>query len=366
MRNEMEGIEMTLRYRRAVLILIPVLIASACGKAGTQAARAVPVTVTIVQAGQITEEVYAPSRLEGAEEALIYPALGGRVLEVLVSEGDSVTSGDRLVRLATDTQISAGASAAQAGVAAARANETNASRTLERLQSLFEAGGVSQQELDGATAMYETARAGLQQAYAGAMQAGSVADNSFITAPFDGRVGRIWAREGNAVGGGPVISISNSSGLVARVLLPERYLPLLTPGLPAYVSITAYDGESFPGLVTAASRSVDPVSGLVPVEISFDNAEGRISPGMTGRVAVAVDTHEGALALPEIAFRRTAEGLDLVVARSGIARVVPVTAGISSRGMVEVTSGLSAGDSVIVEGQFRIADGDSVSISGTR
>jgi len=362
--NAMKGTLMTLRFGTSLITVL--VLASACGTGGGPADTAIPVTVTVVQPGQITEEVYASSRLEGAEEALIYPAVGGRVLEILVSEGDSVTAGDRLVRLATDAQIGAGTSAAQAGVAAARANEANAARTLERMQSLYEAGGVSQQELDTAAAMYEGARAGLQQAYAGAAQAGSVADNSYITAPFDGRVGRIWARTGGSVGGGPVISVSNSSALVARAFLPERYLARLGAGLPAYVSITAYDGESFPGIVTAASRSVDPVSGLVPFEVSFDNDGGRLSPGMTGRVAVAIDTHEGVLSVPEIAFRRSSEGLSLVIVRNGVATIEPVTTGISSRGMVEVASGLSAGDSVVVEGQFRVADGDSVRVSGTR
>lgn len=345
----------------AILLGVP-----ACGPGNRGTARSAPVIVSVVEPGQITDEVYAPSRLEGVDEALVYPSVGGRVTEVLVSEGDSVSAGDRLVRLATDAQIGAGTSAAQAAVAAARANETNASRTLERMQSLYEAGGVSEQELDGAVAMQESARAALQQAYAGAAQAGSVADNSYMVAPFDGRVGRIWVRPGNMAAGGPVVSVSNSSALIARALFPERYLTRFAAGLPAYVSITAYDGESFPGVVTASSPSVDPVSGLVPVEIAFDNPDGRLSPGMTGRVAVALETHQNSLSVPEIAFRRTAGGLELVLARSGRAAIVPVTAGISSRGMVEVVSGLSAGDSVVVEGQFRVADGDPITVSGTR
>jgi len=317
----------------------------------------------VVTGTQITSEVYAPTRLEGVDEALIYPAVGGRVEQVLVQEGDSVRAGDRLVRLATDRQISAGTASAQAAVAAAQANETNSSRMLERLTSLYDAGAVSEQELDGARTSYAAARAALMQAQAGAMQAGSVADNSYITAPFDGRVGRVWARVGNTVGGGPVISIANSSSLVARALFPERYLPRLAQGLPAYISISAFDGESFPGEVTAAARSVDPVSGLVPVEIRIADPGGRLLPGMTGRVAVAVETHEHALVVPEIAFRRLAEGFQLVICRDGHAVLTDVSTGLSNRGMVEVVSGLAEGDSVIVQGQFRVSDGDPVTVA---
>jgi len=341
-------------------------MAIACGKGDGLDVPPAPVTIQIAAPVRIVQEVYAPSRLSGVEEALVYAGAGGRVEEVLVSEGDSVSVGQRLVRLATDRQVSAGTSAAQAGIAAASANESNAARTLERIESLYEAGAVSEQELDGTRAMYEAARAALQQAWASGQQAGSVADNSYVQAPFDGRVGRIWVRAGNMAGGGPVVSISNSSALVARILLPEQTLPLIAEGLPAYISVTAYDGESFPGMVTAAARSVDPVSGLVPVEVSFDNAGSRLMPGMTGRVAVAVDSRDSVIALPEIAFRRDVDGYQVVLEVEGAASVVPVTRGITNRGMVEVTSGLEPGDHIIVEGQFRVADGDPVEVVETR
>lgn len=339
------------------------VLAAACGRQREIADEPVPVAVTVVAPTTVSEEVIAAARLEGSSEATVYSGAGGRVEQILVSEGDSVVSGQRLVRLATDRSISAGSSAAQAAVAAAAANEASAMRSLERLETLYEAGAVSEQEIDNARAMYEAARAALQQARAGAAQAGAIADNSFVQAPFDGRVGRIWVREGGSAGGTPVLSITNGSALVARLLLPETALTRLRPGLPAYISVTALGGESFPGIVTAAARSVDPVSGLVPVEVAFENPGGRLLPGMTGRVSVLVETHEGVIALPEYAFRRSAEGFEVVRMSGGRAAIVPVETGIGSGGIVEVVSGLEPGDTVIVQGQFLVADGDPVRIA---
>lgn len=347
--------------QKTTVLTAAALLLSSCGNgSGPAEERMVPVAVTVAAPSSISETVYAPARLEGASEALIYPAMGGRVEEVLVSEGDSVEAGAPLVRLSTDRQISAGTSAAWAGVSAARASEANALRALERTASLYEAGAVSEQEMETAQVMYQTARAALQQALAGAEQAAGTADNSLVTAPFAGRVVRIWAREGNTAGGGPLVSVTNGSALVARILLPESEIASLSAGLPAWVGVTAYGGESFPGQVTAAARSVDPVSGLVPVEVTFGNPDGRLVPGMSGRIAVTTRSAEGVLVLPDYAFRRSPEGLELALEVDGRARIVPVTTGIVDNGMVEVTSGLAPGDRVIVEGQFRVADGDLV------
>lgn len=113
-------------------------------------------------------------------------------------------------------------------------------------------------------------------------------------------------------------------------------------------------------MVSSAARSVDPVSGLVPVRLALDNSGGDLMPGMTGRAAVAVQTAEQALVVPEIAFRHTGDGFEAVVVHDGVARMIPVETGISNRGRVQVTSGLEPGDLVVVKGQFRVSGGDSV------
>ncbi|MCD4700346.1 MAG: biotin/lipoyl-binding protein, partial [Candidatus Aegiribacteria sp.] len=104
----------------------------------------VRVSVEVVEPFNISSIAYASARVEGLEEALIYALSPGKVEEVLVSEGDSVTAGQRLVRLNTDQQASAGTASAAAGISAAQANVDNASSNYRRLQSLFEAGAVSE------------------------------------------------------------------------------------------------------------------------------------------------------------------------------------------------------------------------------
>lgn len=354
------------KYRFSVpfiAILAGVFLSVGCGPGQAEEEEPpVRVSVEIVEPYDISSIAYASTRVEGLEEALIYALTPGKVEEVLVSEGDSVSAGQQLVRLNTDQQASAGTSSAVAGISAAQANVDNALSNYRRMQSLFEAGGASEQQLEGALASVEAAQAQLSQARAGYAQARTNRDNSWITAPFDGEIGRIWAREGNSSANTPLISISNNSAIVARILLPEENLLDLKPGLPAYITVSSLDNESFPGIVTSASSTVDQISGLVPVEVRFDETGGRLRPGMAGRVAVLTVTFENSVAVSESALRRTHSGYQVVVIENGEAVVKDVQVGISSEGMVQIIEGLNFGESLVVAGQTMIQDGSSVEV----
>ncbi|MBN1433267.1 efflux RND transporter periplasmic adaptor subunit [Candidatus Fermentibacterales bacterium] len=347
----------------AIMASCSMLIASAaCGPPPPPPERPVPVRAAEATGQTISREVYANSRLEGIEEALIYASMPGRILEVLVSEGDSVEAGQKLVRLDTDQQTTAGTSAALAAISAARANADNAGQNLERMETLFQAGAVSEQQLDAARTGAEAAQAQLNQAYAGYNQAESVRDNAVIEAPFTGRIGRVWARAGNTASGQPLVSISNAEGIVAEALLPESDIYSLRVGLPAYISVTALQGQSFPGIVTAVSPTVDPVSGLVPVEVRFDNPDQLLRPGMTCRVSIMTETSTDAVVVPESVLRRTRDGYEIAIVEDGAAVIRAVETGIRTAGMVEITEGVEFGDSVIVRGQNRVSDGSLVEV----
>ncbi|MCK5065632.1 MAG: efflux RND transporter periplasmic adaptor subunit [Candidatus Fermentibacteraceae bacterium] len=345
-----------------ILVLAGVFLLLGPKPAEEEEDRPAAVYVQVVQLTDISSTAYANTRVEGLDEALIYALSPGKVEEVLVSEGDSVISGQRLVRLNTDQQASAGTASASAGISSASANVDNAENNYERLQSLFEAGAISLQQLEGAEATLESARAQLSQARASYAQARTVRDNSWITAPFDGQVGRIWARPGNLAGSTPLLSISNNSTIIARILLPEEDLLKLEPGLPAYITVNALDNESFPGIVVSASSTVDQISGLVPAEVRFDDTGDRLRPGMTGRVAVLTETVENTIAVPESVLRRTHTGYQVVVVENGLAVIRDVNTGVYSDGMVQITGGLDAGDALIIQGHTMLQNGSRVEV----
>jgi len=353
-------------YKYAILVaavLTGLSLFMACGPNRTEEEEPpVRVSVEVVEPSSISSTAYASARVEGLEEALIYALTPGKVEEVLVSEGDSVTAGQQLVRLNTDQQASAGTASAVAGISAAQANVDNATSNNRRMQSLYEAGAASEQQLEGALAALEAAQAQLSQARSGYAQARTNRENAWITAPFDGEIGRIWAREGNSSANSPLVSISNNSAIVARILLPEENLLDLKPGLPAYITVSSLDNESFPGMVTSASSTVDQISGLVPVEVRFDETGGRLRPGMAGRVAVLTETFENTVSVRESSLRRTHTGFQAAVVENGKVVIRDVQVGIYSDGLVQITDGLNFGDSLVVAGQTMLQEGSDVEV----
>lgn len=344
-----------------VTVALIALAAASCGSDSEQEEeRVVRVRVEVMEPSTISSEAYANARLEGAQEALIYASMGGTVEEVLVSEGDEIEAGDRLVRMDTDQQVNAGTSSALASVSAARANAENSRTNYSRMETLYQAGALSAQELDGVRVALEAAEAQLRQAQAGYTQARSTRDNAWIVAPFSGKVGRVWARAGNMGGQNPLLSISSNGGVVARVLLPESNIFDLEEGQAAYVTVPALDHQSVPGIVTAVSPSVDPVSGQVSAEVRFDNPESLLRPGFSGRVSIITNSKNDAMVLPMSVLRRARTGYQVAVVENGRAVLREVETGMISNGSVELTAGVEPGDSVIVLGQNSVTDGGPV------
>ncbi len=347
----------------AALTTLLVLLTVACGPGGTEDdERIVRVRTQTMELSAISSEVYANTRLEGAQEALIFASIPGTVQEVLVTEGDEIEAGARLVKMDTDQQVNAGTSAALASVSAARANAENARSNYARMESLFEAGALSEQELDGIGVALEAAEAQLNQAYAGYTQARSTRDNAWIVAPFSGKVGRVWAREGNMSSSTPLVSISGHDGVVAKVLLPESEIFNLHEGQAAYVTVPAIDQLSIPGIVTAVAPTVDPVSGQVSAEVRFDDPDGRLRPGLSGRVSIVTESITDAIVLPISVLRRTRNGYQIAVVVNGKADLREITTGLISQGNVQITSGVEPGDVVIVLGQNSVVQDGSVEV----
>jgi len=349
--------------KKGIVFIALALLILACGPGGdNDTERVVRVKIQTIEPSTISSEVYANTRLEGAQEALIFASIPGTVQEVLVTEGDEIEAGARLVRMDTDQQVNAGTTAALASVSAARANAENARANYSRMQSLYEAGALSEQELDGIGVALEAAEAQLNQAYAGYTQARSTRDNAWIVAPFSGKVGRVWARAGNMSGSSPLVSISGNTGVVAKILLPESDIFSLETGQAAYVTVPAMNHQSIPGIVTAVAPTVDPVSGQVSAEVRFDDTENLLRPGLSGRVSIITESISDAIVLPVSVLRRTRNGYQVAVVINGKADLRDVETGLISRGDIQITSGIQVGEQIIILGQNSVVQDGAVEV----
>ncbi len=224
------------------------------------------------------------TRLEASNEALLFAS--GRILSVLVSEGDTVAANQTLVVLSGDRTMQTTASATSRAVEAATLALGNAEAEYGRCLELYEAGAISLQALEGAEAVLRSAEAAGSEARAAdaGARAGAVATR--VEAPFDGVVGRVWARVGDSAGSEPVLMITGGSGYRALLLLPEREMGRIGTGDRAVFATSALPGMVFEGIVVAVAAALDPVTCLLPVTVRFEDPEGLMAPGLYGTVTV--------------------------------------------------------------------------------
>ena len=196
---------------------------------------------------------------------------GGRVIEVLVNEGDTVTAGQPLAR--TDPlQQEQAFRVAKAGVSAANASRDQAQQAKDRAQAMLDRGVGTRADLDSTTQALSSAEGGLTRALAALDQARRALDDTVITAPTDAVVTSRKAEPGQIVGAAQsVISLASSSGREAVFQTPDS--PLLRHAIDAPVSLSGID---LPSLAMTAKVSeiaplVDSATGSVTVRALIDN-----------------------------------------------------------------------------------------------
>jgi RND family efflux transporter MFP subunit len=264
---------------------ILLLVLLACGGAGDEPASGSRQSTAPDPEGASPEAVFVSVRIEAEQEALLSGT--GRITEVLVEEGDSVRTGQILVGLSGDRMAASAVSAGAQEVEAARITALNCEREFERCSDLFLVGALSAMQLDGAQTAVIAAGSSLQAARAGA--SGALAGQSAMTvqAPFDGVVGRVWAREGNLAGGEPLVIVTGGRGYIVHALLPEREIGWIEPGAHAVFVTSALPDVSFEGIVTSASASLDPVTCLLPVTVQVTDHDGLLAPGFYGTLSIS-------------------------------------------------------------------------------
>lgn len=302
------------------------------------------------------ETVAAPVTIElpGTVEADRTAAVSSRVMATVtavhVRAGDPVRRGQVLVEI--DPQTAAGQVAqARGGLAQAQAGLALAERNYQRFQALAATEAASQLELDLARSQYEQAKGAVEQARGAVSSASSVAAESRVVAPFDGRVTARLVEAGDlAAPGRPLVQVESGSAHRLAVAVPESVLARagLTPGTTVPVSIDARpDLGRFGGTVAELSPGADPVSHSFLVKIGLGKTE--VPSGSTGRAFLPAG-ERSTVAVPAAAVLRQG-GATLVVVKDAdgraVSRIVTLGADLGG-GRIEVLSGLTGGETVLV------------------
>lgn len=333
-------------------IIVLAAIFTACGKApGAVEPKRQTISgvgVGSVQMREFTVGHQTVGAVKAANVSALASKLMGSVLAVHVRQGERVKAGQLLV------EIEARDVAAQMNATQAQRQLTQA--TYERYRTLVESGAISRHDFDVAATQRNVAEANYQQAVA-------TLAFSHVTAPMDGVISDRKVDAGSMVSPGQVLlTVDDPSSYVVETNLEERWATRLSVGAPVKISIPAMELIA-EGRVLEFSPAVDAASRTFYVKVSLSGAGLR--SGLYARVEFP-GAKEQILTAPSTAVGRKGQ-LDgvYVVSSDGVVTFRPIKRGRSFGQDVEVLSGLSSGDKIIVSGLEKAIDGGKLA-EGTK
>ncbi|MBJ7575018.1 efflux RND transporter periplasmic adaptor subunit [Luteimonas sp. MC1828] len=325
------------------------LALAACGGQDAPAARteaAVMVTTATVAIRPFNDRIRALATVNARESVDVTAKVSETVDRVHFESGDEVAAGAPLATLSGQQQ--------DAALAAARATANEADRLYRRQQELAAQQLIARASLDTQGATRDSARAQVRQIEANLR-------DRVIRAPFAGVLGIRRVSPGALVTPGTVIATLDD---IARVHVdfpvPEAQLGHVAAGQRVTGTSSAWPGRAFEGAVSIVDSRVDAATRAVTVRADFANAERLLRPGMLLQVELERPSRD-ALLVPEIAIVQV--GRDSFVYRvKADDTVEQVIVGIGARdaGYAEVTSGLAAGDRIVVDGTGKLRPGLAV------
>lgn len=317
------------------------------GPGGPQGAGGAPITVVTAptQLRVIDGGIEAIGTANANEAVSITSKTTNIVTAIRFADGQSVQAGQVLVELDRE-QVTADLAAANAAYEESR-SQFNRSRELVSTQVLSKA-------------QYEQIEATMKanEAQVAAVQARL--SDTYIRAPFTGRVGLRRVSLGTLISPGTVITtLDDISSVKVDFSVPEMYLADLRNGLSVATRTNAYPGRNFGGKVISVDSRIDPATRAVIVRAQVPNRDGLLKPGMFLTVSLSQERH-AALVVPEEALvPEQARQFIYVVEGAKVAKR-EVLLGRREPGFVEITNGLAKGDLVVVEGTLKLRDGVAV------
>ena len=253
--------------------------------------------------------------------------------------------------------------------------------SVETERSAIEAITTSKARVDASAAKIEQANAELGEAQADVEVAQAELEKadvqvafSKVIAPFDGVVAKrnfnpgAYIRSANDGGNMPLLTVQRTDLMRVVVRVPDRDVPLTTPGKEALIRIDALPGRQLTGKVSRIASHEDPQTRLMRVEIDLPNPGGDIVDGMYGEVTIILDNDKKGLSIPSTCVaRRSAVGEGTVfVVRDDKARQISVKLGTDNGLRIGVLSGLAPSDQVIDRPPSSLTDGRAVTVLATK
>ena len=365
--------------RRLFISALLLSMLAACGDkkpaaaAGAGAPPPSSVSVITVEPEQVAVITELPGRIEASRIAEVRARIAGIVQKRVFTEGSEVHAGELLYKI-DPAPLQAAANSAEAALARADANLSQATTKLARYRALVDSNAISKQEFDDQLNLQKLAAADVASARAALDMARLNLSYATVTAPISGRIGRALVTEGAMVG------LVDPTSLALIQQIDSIYVTLVQSSVEmrrlqqamaqsnggkvkAKLTLVMEDGKVFnqPGRLLFSDVTVDPSSGSVNLRAEFPNPQRTLLPGMYVRVRLEQGVRPGTITVPQQAVMRTADGAAVmtVTAEGKVAPRPVKTDGTYGNNWI-ISEGLKQGDSVIVEGLQKAKPGATV------
>jgi len=307
----------------------------------------IPVAVETVRKGVLSEKVVASGILEASEVLNLVSETQGKILKIYKEKGDRVVAGDIIAKV--DDEVIA------ANVLTAEANYAQFEKDVERLTRLAQENAVTKRDLEQATIGLKKAKADLTTAH-------KALDNTSIKAPISGYINSDNITVGQFIGNSASIcEIVNNSKLKLNIKITEREVYKISLGQTVDVQLSVFPGKKFNGKITAIAEKAD--AGMkFNVEITLNNDESaHLKSGLYAEAILPVKNDE-TIIINKASIVGSMESPVVYVALNGKAAKRNLVIGQGNDKQIEVLSGLTDGEQVIISGQLNLKEGDDINI----
>ena len=332
-----------------------------------------PIPVTIGQAKTADFPVYLNGlgAVEPYQTVLIRSRVDGAVIKIAFKQGQMVKLGDVLAQI-DPRPYQAALDQALAKKTQDEASLRDAQLNLQRYAGLAKQDSVSLQQLDTQQATVDQLTAQIKGDQAIIDNAQTQFDYTTIRAPITGKTGFRQVDAGN------IVHAADTTGIVTIVQLqpisvvftaPEEDVPQINKALAAGVApVTALSSDGLTtlsrGHLSVVNAAIDPASGAIGMKATFENADGALWPGLSVSTRLLVDTLKQVIVVPDGAVERGPDGLyAFVIGGDNKVATRAITVGQEGDGQSVVLTGLTAGETVVTAGQYRLVRGSLVQSS---
>lgn len=360
---------------KMIIILIAVLVmVSGCQAPVVEEMeeKAIPVKTQAVTTGEIYKDFSYISKLQPEKETMIISSISGVVDEVYFDLGDTVKEGDVLFTV-NGTQTQQQLVGLEQQLSMARLSMNDAKEAYDNMKALYDIGGVSEQQYLQAKSGYDQSVIAYNSASLNydlmlkemenqnADLSGGTLSTISIKSPMDGIITSRNIDAGDMLS--PSImpfNIMQMDNLNIEIGITEQLVTKLKAGELVDVKVESISDELITGEITAISPAANPQTGAFMTKITISNAAHTYNPGMVANLTFHVDGKQNAVIVPIDAILSDGERSYAYIVVDSRAIEVEVTTGIDNGSTIEITSGLSKDDQLIVKGQNYVYDGSLV------